>query len=260
MTDFSAFSLEGKTAVVTGGSGGIGRACARAFGKAGANLVIASVPPEDIPPVVVEIEALGVQALGISVDVSNGSQVTEMVKQSAQRFGRIDILVNVAGGSYSRSSYTPRFTRAPLLDLSEEDFMGAFEVNVKGTFLCSKAVVPIMKAQGKGVIINIGSNAGRTAHTRPEMAAYAAAKAAVMNLTVNMAHQWGPEIRVNCIAPGVIGTPRPGGETPTRERGTTHIALGRIGTADDVGHVALFLASDAAAFVNGAIIDVNGGS
>jgi NAD(P)-dependent dehydrogenase (short-subunit alcohol dehydrogenase family) len=259
MSDFSAFGLQRRTAIVTGGSGGIGRACARAFAKAGADVVIASVPPEDIPPAVEEVEALGARALGVTVDVSNAGQVEDMVKQSMARFGLIDILVNVAGGSYSRSPYTPRFTKAPLLDLSEEDFMGAFEVNVKGTFLCAKAVVPIMKAQGKGVIINIGSSAGRGGPTRPEMAAYASAKAAVMNLTINMAHQWGPQIRVNCIAPGVISTPRSGEDTRDLKEAAARIAVGRTGTADEIGEVALFLASDRASFVNGAIIDVHGG-
>jgi 3-oxoacyl-[acyl-carrier protein] reductase len=137
--------------------------------------------------------------------------------------------------------------------------MGAFEVNVKGTFLCAKAVAPIMKAQGKGVIINIGSSAGRGGPTRPEMAAYASAKAAVMNLTINMAHQWGPEIRVNCIAPGVIDTPRPGEGRPNLAESAARIALGRTGTADEIAEVALFLASDRASFVNGAVVDVHGG-
>jgi 3-oxoacyl-[acyl-carrier protein] reductase len=258
MNDFSASSLHGKTAIITGGSGGIGRACARAFARAGADVVIASVPPEDIPPAVEELEALGARALGVTVDVSNAAQVADMVKKTMGRFGRIDILVNVAGGSYSRSPYTPRFNKAALLDLSEEDFMGAFEVNVKGTFLCAKAVAPVMKAQGKGVIINIGSSAGRGGPARPELAAYASAKAAVMNLTINMAHQWGPEIRVNCIAPGVISTPRSGDMRDLKEA-AARIAVGRTGTADEIGEVALFLASDGASFVNGAIVDVHGG-
>lgn len=262
MTDFSAFSLAGRTAIITGGSGGIGRGCARAFAKAGANVVIASVPPEEIPPAVAEVEALGVGALGVVVDVSNGAQVAEMVKRSMERFGRIDILVNVAGGSYSRTPYAPQFGRAPLLELSEEDFMGAFEVNVKGTFLCAKAVVPIMKARGKGVIVNIsGGGAAGGAPIGRDMAAYASAKAAVLNLTVNMAHQWGPEVRVNCIAPGLINTPRVGGDRTRAdlENAAKRVAVGRVGTADDVGPVAVFLASEAAAFVNGAIIAVHGG-
>lgn len=259
MSDLPAFSLQGKTAIITGGSGGIGRGCARVFARAGANIVIASVPPEDIPPAVAEIETLGAAALGVVADVSNASQVAQMVAETKRRFGGVDVLVNVAGGSYSRSPYTPRFARAPLIELSEEDFMGAFEVNVKGTFLCSKAVVPLMKAQGKGVIINIGSGAARGGPTRPEMSAYAAAKAAVMNLTVNMAHQWAPEIRVNCIAPGIVSVPRLAGERFDDAAAAARIALQRAGTPDDIGNVALFLASDASAFITGAVIDVDGG-
>jgi 3-oxoacyl-[acyl-carrier protein] reductase len=127
-------------------------------------------------------------------------------------FGRLDVLVNVAGGSYSRNPFMPAFKRAPLLDLEPEDFMTAYEVNTKSAFLCANTVVPAMKARGKGSIINIGSISGRgTKKERADMAAYGSAKAAVMNLTVHMAHQWGPEVRVNCIAPGIIDTPRPEG-------------------------------------------------
>lgn len=141
--------------------------------------------------------------------------------------------------------------------------MGAYEVNVKTVFLCSKAVVPQMKSQGKGAIVNIGSISGRaTKHERPNMAAYGSSKAAVMNLTFHMANQWGPEVRVNAIAPGVIDTPRPGGQRPGGGDPTEtlrNISLRRLGTADDVAGVALFLASDAAAFVSASVVDVNGG-
>lgn len=259
MNDLSAFSLRGKTAIITGGSGGIGRGCARAFARAGANIVIASVPPEDIAPTLAEIEKVGAAALGIVTDVSNAGQIDRMVAETKNHFGGVDILVNVAGGSYSRNPHTPRFARAPLLELGEKDFMGAFEVNVKGTFLCAKAVVPIMKAQGNGVIINVGSGAARGGPTRPDMSAYAAAKAAVMNLTINMAHQWAPEIRVNCIAPGIVSVPRAEGERFDDAAAAARIALRRAGTPEDIGNVALFLASDASAFVTGAIIDVDGG-
>jgi NAD(P)-dependent dehydrogenase (short-subunit alcohol dehydrogenase family) len=174
----------------------------------------------------------------------------------------LDVLVNVAGGSYSRNPYMPSFKRAPLLELAPEDFMMAYEVNTKSAFLCAKAVVPTMKALGKGNIINIGSISGRgTKRERADMAAYGCAKAAVMNLTLHMAHQWGPEVRVNCIAPGIIDTPRPQG-TNRRElaaEAVKNIALGRAGNADEVASVALFLASDAASFVSGAVLDVNGG-
>jgi NAD(P)-dependent dehydrogenase (short-subunit alcohol dehydrogenase family) len=119
-----------------------------------------------------------------------------------------------------------------------------------------------MKSQGQGSIINIGSISGRgTKKERTDMAAYGSAKAAVMNLTVHMAHQWGPEVRVNCIAPGIIDTPRPQGinRQELAPEAMKKISLGRAGRPEEVASVALFLASDAASFVSGAIIDVNGG-
>ena len=260
--DLSRFSLAGRSAIITGGSGGIGRACAVAFAKAGANVVIASLPPDSIPPVVEEVEALGVKGFGLAVDVCDAGQVESMVEQTLAKFQRVDVLVNVAGGSYSRNPFMPAFKRAALLDLAPDDFMKAYEVNTKSAFLCAKAVVPAMKRQGKGSIINIGSISGRgTKKERADMAAYGSSKAAVMNLTIHMAHQWGPEVRVNCIAPGIIDTPRPAG-TNRQEMSldaAKKIALGRAGTADEVASVALFLASDAASFVSGSIIDVNGG-
>lgn len=260
--DLSRFSLEGRTTIITGGSGGIGRACALAFAQAGSNVVVASLPPESIQPVVDEVEALGVGALGMAVDVSREDRVEEMTAAALDRFGRIDALLNVAGGSYSRNPAMPAFQRAPLLELSPEDFMGVYDVNVKTAFLCAKAVAPHMKQRGKGAIVNVGSISGRsTKHERPNMAAYGTAKAAVMNLTFHMANQWGPEIRVNAVAPGIIDTPRPGGATLAgmEPGGLENIALGRHGRADEVAGVALFLASDAASFVNGSVVDVNGG-
>ncbi len=260
--DVSQFSLEGKTAIITGGSGGIGSACAIVFAKAGANIVIASLPPDSIPPVIEEVESQGVRALGLAVDVCDTTQVNSMVDRALAKFSRVDILVNVAGGSYSRNPFIPQFNRAPLLELAAEDFMKAFEINTKSAFLCAKAVLPSMKTIGKGSIINIGSISGRgIKRERPDMAAYGSAKAAVMNLTLHMAHQWGPEIRVNCIAPGIIDTPRPEG-TQRQELSTEavkKIALGRVGRAGEVANVALFLACDAASFVSGAVLDVNGG-
>ena len=260
--DLAQFSLAGRTAIITGGSGGIGRACATAFARAGANIVIASLPPDSIPPVVREVEAHGTKGLGLALDVSDADQVRSMVDRVLENFGAVDVLVNVAGGSYSRNPYVPAFNRAPLLDLSPEDFMRAYEINTKSAFLCAKAVVPRMKRSGRGAIINIGSISGRgTKKERSDMAAYGAAKAAVMNLTLHMAHQWGPEVRVNCIAPGIIDTPRPPGTNrgELSAEATKRTALGRAGRADEVASVALFLACDASSYVSGAVIDVNGG-
>ncbi len=137
--DLSRFSLEGRTTIITGGSGGIGRACALAFAQAGSNVMIASLPADSIPPVVAEVEALGVGAAGVAADVSDEDQVRKMVAATLDRFGRIDALINVAGGSYSRNPEMPAFQRGTLLELSPEDFMGVYDVNAKTAFLCAKA-------------------------------------------------------------------------------------------------------------------------
>jgi NAD(P)-dependent dehydrogenase (short-subunit alcohol dehydrogenase family) len=259
--DFSRFSLEGRTVIITGGSGGIGMGCARAFADVGANVVIVGVPAESIAPAVAEIEARGVQALGVVANVSKADEVDSMVKQTLDKFGRIDVLVNVAGGTYSRNLEMPQFSRAQLLDLDEEDFMMTFDANVKTAFLCAKAVVPHMKKLGAGAIINTGSQAGL--HVRMgagDLATYGAAKAAVHALTARMAAQWGPEVRVNCIAPGTIDTPRPAGTVrPEMADAPKRIPVGRVGNAEDIGGVAVFLASDAAGFVSGQTLPVTGG-
>ncbi len=259
--DLSRFSMEGRTVIITGGSGGIGRGCVRAFAQAGANVVVASVPADTIPPAVEEAEALGAQALGVTVNVAEPDEIDAMVAQTLDRFGRIDALVNVAGGSYSRNPDMPQYSRASLLEISGEDFVGAYIGNVMTTFLVSRAVVPHMKAVGKGAIVNIGSTSGLDRHPNaPDIAAYGTAKAAVHSLTFHMAHQWKPEVRVNCIAPGTINTPRPAGTVrPEMSSAAERIAVGRVGVGDDIGSVALFLCSDAAGFVDGIVIPVHGG-
>jgi NAD(P)-dependent dehydrogenase (short-subunit alcohol dehydrogenase family) len=259
--DVSQFGLEGRTVIITGGSGGIGRGCVRVFAQAAANVVVASLPGESIPPVVAEAEGLGAQALGLAVDVTDEAQVDRLVQQTLERFGRVDVLLNIAGGSASRNLEMPQFRRGALVNLEPADFLAAYAVNVESAFLCSRAVVPQMKARGKGAIVNIGSMSGLAGYKqRAEYSAYGAAKAALHRLTEYMAHQWAPEVRVNCIAPGTIDTPRPPGVVrPDLAGAAERIDVGRVGTAEDIANVALFLASDAAAFVNAVVIPVHGG-
>jgi NAD(P)-dependent dehydrogenase (short-subunit alcohol dehydrogenase family) len=259
--DLSRFAMDGRTVIITGGSGGIGRGCARVFALAGANIVIAGLPADSIPPAVAEVEALGALALGVTVDVTDEAQVDELVRRTMERFGRIDTLLNVAGGTYSRNSEMPQFQRAALLELDASDFMRAYEVNVLSAVICARAVVPHMKALGKGSIINTGSVSGLNLRKQGgEYSAYGASKAALHALTASMAHQWGPEVRVNCVAPGTIDTPRPAGTVrPELAAAVGRIDVGRVGTPEDVANVALFLASDAASFVNGVVIPVHGG-
>ena len=155
----------------------------------------------------------------------------------------------------------PQYRRAPLLEMERGDFVGAYVGNAVTTFLVSKAVVPHMRRLGRGSITNVGSTSGLGHRSSaPDIAAYGTAKAAVHGLTFHMAHQWGPEVRVNCIAPGTIDTPRPAGTVrPEMAEAARRIAVGRVGVGDDIGGVALFLASDAAGFVNGVVIPVHGG-
>jgi 3-oxoacyl-[acyl-carrier protein] reductase len=164
----------------------------------------------------------------------------------------------VAGGATG-----PRHKRGPLLEITEQDFTNTFDVNVKSTYLCCREVAPIMQAQGKGVIINMASGAGKE-NARPMvgMGAYAASKAAIINLTRTMAHEWGPEIRVNCICPGLIDTPRTSAARTQEEEDArvARIDLKRIGVPEDVGRLALYLASDAASYISGSAFDVDGGS
>jgi 7-alpha-hydroxysteroid dehydrogenase len=255
--DLSRFSREGRTVFVTEGVGRVGVGCARPFAQAGANVVLVDLPADVLPPVVAEIEELGVEALAIAADVTSEAQVRDAVAQAMARFGRIDVLVNVAGGTRSRNPQVRQFTCGPLLDMTPADFMAIYEANVTSGFLCAKAMVPHMQAAGSGAVVNIGSQAGFTDYADPtgdQLAAYSAAKAAYHALTARMAEQWGPQIRANCVAPWVFDRRGPDGQ----QRSSAPTSVGREGEPDDIGWAALFLASDAAAFVNGQTLLVNG--
>lgn len=260
--DLSRFSLEGQVVIITGGSGGIGMGCARAFANAGAKIALVSVPAESIPPAVEQIAEMGADVIGIACDVTDEAAVADMAGQVMERWGRIDVLANIAGGTYSRNPEMPQYKRNTFLEMPVDDFMTAYDVNVKSALVCARAVVPIMQKQGSGCIINTGSMSGLNIRKQTEnIGAYATAKAAVHMLTTQMSLQWGPEIRVNCIAPGSIDTPREGdtrrGELEQTAQG---VDLKRVGEPDDIGGVAAFLASDAARFITGVTIPVHGGA
>ncbi|MCI0821088.1 MAG: SDR family oxidoreductase [Chloroflexi bacterium] len=252
------FSLEGKVAIVTGGSDGIGRGIAHGFADVGAKVTIAARRQEKIDAVLAELDAKGHEALGVSADVTDPAAVERVVQATLERFGRIDILVNVVGGSQG-----PTFKRDVLLDLDVTDFMEAFNVNVTSAFLCAKAVVPHMRERGGGVIINM-SSIGAREYRLPEagMSVYGMTKAAVMHLTRSMAKEWAPDVRVNCINAGHVLTPRRvANETPERRaRSFAEIEVGRFGEPEDIAAAAIYLASEAGSFVNGAFLDVHGGT
>ena len=261
------FSLTDRVAIVTGGAQGLGRACARELAKHGADVAVVARGPEEVTAgrsrphasvdgVVDEVRALGRRALGITADVRDGSEVDRMVERTLGEFGRIDLLVNVVGGSWGET-----FKAGPLMELTEHDLLEAYRVNVVTMFRCSVAVAPVMKGQGRGSIVNIASIAGRS--PSPDSPAYGAAKAGVVNMTLSMAAAWGPEIRVNVVAVGGIETPhRPRWNESSAAAygpgGTS--ALGRLGTPEEHAGTVVWLASDYAGYVTGEVVDANGGA
>ena len=259
-----SFDLSDRVAIVTGGSQGFGKAIALGLAHQGANIVVAARNPEEVTvgrerphapvhPIVDEIKAIGSRALGVTADVRNQDEVDGMVAQTMDEFGRIDILVNVVGGSWGET-----FRSGPLMELEPHDFIECYRVNVLTAFMCSKAVQPIMKAQGKGAIVNIASGAGVNPGTG--QASYGAAKAGVINMTKSMAFEWAPEVRVNSIALGGIETPhRPMWHESVRSTTTSRSAMGRLGTPDEHAGTVMWLVSDAAGYMNGATIEADGG-
>jgi NAD(P)-dependent dehydrogenase (short-subunit alcohol dehydrogenase family) len=247
--------LEGKKAIVTGGGTGIGKAIALELASAGADIAICSRNVQNIEKVRDEIIALGRDSIAISMDVRVKEDVANMVQQVIDEFGRIDILVNNAGINRPR----------PVLDLTEDIWNLIFETNLKGLFYCTQAVAKYMVKQRYGKIINISSTAALGAN-EPGQAAYAASKSGVNAFTKACAREFGPYgINVNAIAPGRILTPLIyASRTPEQvekfiEVGISTAVLGRLGTVEDIAHLALFLASEDSAFITAEIIACNGG-
>jgi len=247
--------LGGEKAIVTGGGTGIGKAIALEFAGAGADIAICGRNVQNIEKVRDEITTLGRGSMAVSMDVRVKEDVDNMVQQVIDEFGRIDILVNNAG--------TNRPT--PVLDLTEDTWNLILDTNLKGLFFCTQAVARHMVKQKRGKIINISSTASMGAN-EPGQAAYAASKTGVNAFTKACAREFGPYgINVNAIAPGRIPTPLIyASRTPEQveklfETGKSAAVLGRLGTAEEIAHLALFLASDDSAFITAEIIACNGG-
>jgi len=247
--------LEGKISIITGGGTGLGKAMALEFANAGADVVVCSRNKGNIEKARDEIMALGRRSLAIVTDVCVKEQVANMVKKVIDEFGKIDILVNNAG--------TDRL--AHILDLTEDIWDMILDTNLKGLFLCTQAVAKHMVEQKYGKIINISSTAALGA-IAPGQAAYTASKFGVIGFTKACAREFGPYgINVNAIAPGRVLTGIVyASRTPEQvkqfiEVGKTTAVLGRLGTPEDIAHLALFLASDDASFISAETIACNGG-
>jgi NAD(P)-dependent dehydrogenase (short-subunit alcohol dehydrogenase family) len=249
--DFSRISLEGKVALVTGGSRGIGRASALAFADAGADVVVASRKLPDLEVVAEEIKAKGKKGLAIASHIAKVEESKSLVEKVMAELGRIDILLNNAGTN-------PYF--GPLMKAEEWAWDKTMDINLKGQFFLSQLVARIMKVQGSGSIINTASVAGLKAG---ELSIYSATKAALIMLTQCMAKEWGQYgIRVNAIAPGVIKTRLSEllWKDPEMAKASEQsCALVRLGEPEEVASVVLFLASGASGYITGETIVIDGG-
>lgn len=252
----STLRFSGKTAIVTGSSRGIGRAIALAFATEGAKVAVNGRNQEDTKMVAELIRSRGGEAVAIVGDVTREEDVTRLVNETLGTFGTVDILVNNAGGG------APPW---PLERIELEAWDREIKANLTGAFLCSRAVIGEMKRRAWGRIINISSQAGRSGSELAGVT-YATAKAGILGFTRQLARQVAPHgILVNAVAPGVIMSGERV-EKKWKERDEAErqdmlkaIPLGRIGTPEDVVPVVLFLASEGAGYITGAVIDVNGG-
>ena len=250
MSALDAFRLDGKVAIVTGAGRGIGASIARTFADAGANVVLTARTKEQLDEVAADVRAAGREALVIPADVNDNAVLEEIVARAAAKLGRIDVVVNNAGGTMPR----------PFLDTSPGFFERSFHFNVTTAFVLSKAATPHLLATGAGAIVNISSAIGRLRDRG--FVAYGTAKAALSHMTRLTAADLAPRVRVNAIAVGSIATSAL--ETvldnpEIRDEMVRRTPLKRLGVPEDIALCALYLASPAAGFVTGKLFEVDGG-
>ena len=244
------FRMDGKVAIVTGAGRGIGEGCALAFAEMGAHVVCAARTPEQIEAVAEKASDLGGRSIAVPCDVSDRSQMENVVAKAMSEFGHIDVLVNNAGGSAPKEA----------LRTSEAMFDQAFHFNVTTAFLMSRFVVPHMLEGDGGAIVNISSAAGRLA--QPGFAAYGTAKAGLSALSRLLGSEFAPRVRVNAIAVGSVLTSAlaPFLNDDTKRQMETLTPMKRLGEVEDIALMALYLASPASSWVTGKIFEVDGGT
>jgi 3-oxoacyl-[acyl-carrier protein] reductase len=241
--------LEGKVALVTGAAQGIGRAVALLLARNSADIVISDINLEKAEETAKEVEAIGRRALALKANVASLDEVEHMIEAILERFGQIDILVNNAGIARDKL----------ILRMTEEDWDAVLNVNLKGTFNCTKVVIRHMSKQRRGKIVNIASVVGEMGNVG--QANYSASKAGVIGFTKTVAREFAQRgINVNAIAPGYIETPMTEAlPEKAKEELKRIIPMERLGQPDDIAEAVLFLVSDSSNYITGHVLNVNGG-
>jgi len=248
------FDLKNKVAIITGARRGMGKSHAIKFAKAGAKVVVSDISQEECQSVVDEIKKNGGEGLAAKCDVTKKDEVEAMVKKTIEKWGKVDILVNNAGICQFK----------PFLELTEEEWDRTIDINLKGYFFCAQAVAKEMVKQKAGAIVNIASIAmGQVGVGFPSITHYCASKGGIVAMTEALALELAPyNIRVNAVAPGAIDTPMADStkQDPKVLEGTlARIPMRRMGKAEEVSNLVLFLASDASSYMTGSTVVIDGG-